>query len=123
MDLDAVLPNNLSPKKTRVVDSKPKQDAELPNKIASTQSHGLCHDKKSEQLTFSKKEKVAVLLFYLLSKHTQPTNYRMTDQTSHKMNEQTEVPLQQLGTHANGSQQLVPAADYEGATLASKTAH
>jgi hypothetical protein len=70
IDLDAVLPNNLSPKKTQVVDSKPKQDAELPNKIASTQSCGLCHDKKSERVTFSTQEKDAVLLFYLLSKHT-----------------------------------------------------
>ncbi len=32
MDLDAELPNNLSPKKTRVAYSKPKQDAELPSK-------------------------------------------------------------------------------------------
>jgi hypothetical protein len=47
----------------------------------------------------------------------------MNDQTTHKMNEQTEVPLQQLGTHANGSQQLVPAVDSEEATFASKTAH
>jgi hypothetical protein len=73
MDLYVVLPNNLSPKKTRVVDSKPKQDAELPSKIASTQSRGLCHDKKSERVTFSKQEKDAVL-FYLSPKHTQPTN-------------------------------------------------
>jgi hypothetical protein len=33
MDLDAELPNNLSPKKTQVVYSEPKQDAELPSKI------------------------------------------------------------------------------------------
>jgi hypothetical protein len=39
------------------------------------------------------------------------------------MNEQTEVPLQQLGTYANVSQQLVPAANSEGAKVASKTAH
>ena len=39
------------------------------------------------------------------------------------MNEQTDVPLQQLVTHANISQQLVPAADLEEATFVSKTAH
>jgi hypothetical protein len=33
MDLDDVLPNNLSPMKTRVAYSEPKQDAELPSKI------------------------------------------------------------------------------------------
>ena len=53
----------------------------------------------------------------------QPTNDRMNDQTTHEMNEQTEVPLQQSGTHANDSQQLVPAANSEGAKVASKTAH
>jgi hypothetical protein len=47
----------------------------------------------------------------------------MNDQTTHEMNEQTEVPLQQSGTCANVSQQLVPAAASEGATLATKTAH
>jgi len=47
-NLDAERPNNLSPKKPREVDSKPKQDAELPSNIASTQPHGPCHDKKSE---------------------------------------------------------------------------
>ncbi len=52
-----------------------------------------------------------------------PTNDQINDQKIHEMNEQTEVPLQQLGTHANVSQQLVPAADSEGATLASKTGH
>jgi hypothetical protein len=38
MDLDAELPNNLSPKpkKPQEVDSKPKQDAELSIKTAST---------------------------------------------------------------------------------------
>ena len=39
----------------------------------------------------------------------EPTNDRMNDQTTHEMNEQTEVLLQQSGTHANVSQQLVPA--------------
>jgi hypothetical protein len=47
----------------------------------------------------------------------------MNDQTTHGMSEQTEVPLQQSGTHANVSQQLVPAANSEGAKVASKTAH
>jgi hypothetical protein len=36
------------------------------------------------------------------------------------MNAQPEVALQQLGTHTNGSQQLVPAAESGGATLMSK---
>ena len=53
----------------------------------------------------------------------EPTNDQMNDQTTHGMNEQTEVPLQQSGTHANVSQQLVPAAYSEGAEVASKTAH
>ena len=56
MDLDAVLPNNLSSKKTRVVYSEPKQDAELPSKIidsTNTQTCGLCHDKNSERVMFS----------------------------------------------------------------------
>jgi hypothetical protein len=52
-----------------------------------------------------------------------PTNDQINDQTTHEMNEQTEVLLQQSGTHANVSQQLVLAADSEGATLAPKTAH
>jgi hypothetical protein len=47
MDLDAELLNNLSPMKTQVAYSEPKQDAELPpSKI--TQPCGLCHGKKSE---------------------------------------------------------------------------
>ncbi len=37
----------------------------------------------------------------------EPTNDRMNDQPTHGMNEQTEVPLQQSGTHGNVSQQLV----------------
>jgi hypothetical protein len=37
------------------------------------------------------------------------------------MSELTEVPLQQSGTHENISQQLVPSADSEGATLAMAT--
>jgi hypothetical protein len=49
MNLDAKLPNNLSSKKTRVVDSKSKQDAELPCQIASSQRHGLCHDSFQDQ--------------------------------------------------------------------------
>jgi hypothetical protein len=51
MDLDAELPNNLSPKKTQVADSEPKQDAELPSKITDStniQMCGLYHNKKSE---------------------------------------------------------------------------
>jgi hypothetical protein len=95
MDLDAKFPNNLSPKKSREVDSKPKQDAELPSNIASTQPHGPCHDKKSEQdgndastqshglchnkkskrVTFNKQEKDAVLLYNFLSKHSQHSNH------------------------------------------------
>ena len=39
----------------------------------------------------------------------EPTNDRMNDQTLHGMKEQTEVPLQQSGTHANVSKQLVLA--------------
>ena len=35
MDLDAELPNNLSPKKSQVAYSEPKQDAELPSKITN----------------------------------------------------------------------------------------
>jgi hypothetical protein len=50
------------------------------------------------------------------------TNDRMNDQTTHEMNKQTEVSLQQLGTHANVSQQSVPA-NSEGVKVASKTAH
>jgi hypothetical protein len=53
----------------------------------------------------------------------EPTNDWMNDQTTHGMNEQTEVPLQQSGTSANVSQQLVPAANSEGAKVASKNAH
>ncbi len=52
-----------------------------------------------------------------------PTNDQMNDQTTHGTNEQTEVPLQQSDTHANVSQQLVPAANSERAKVASKTAH
>ena len=55
MDLDDVLPNNLLSKNTRVVYSKPKQDAELPSKIidsTNTQTCGLCHDKNSERVMF-----------------------------------------------------------------------
>ena len=48
MELDAELPTNLSSKKSREVDSKPKQDAKLPGNIASTQLVGSCHGKKSE---------------------------------------------------------------------------
>ncbi len=56
MDLDAEeLPNNLSPEKTRVAYSEPKQDAELPSKITdstNTQTCGWCHD-KSETESFA----------------------------------------------------------------------
>jgi hypothetical protein len=51
MELDAELPNNLLPQKTRVAYSEPKQDAELPSKntdLTNTQTCGLCHQKKSE---------------------------------------------------------------------------
>jgi hypothetical protein len=48
MELDAELPTNFSSKKSREVDSKPKQDAKLPGNIASTQLVGSCHGKKSE---------------------------------------------------------------------------
>jgi hypothetical protein len=47
----------------------------------------------------------------------------MNDQTTHEIIEETEVPLQQSGNHANVSQQLVPAENSEGAKVASKTAH
>ena len=95
MDLDAEFPNNLSPKKSQEVGSKPKQDAELPSNIASTQPHGPCHDKKSERdgngastqscglrhnkkskrVTLNKQDKDAVLLHNLWSKHTQHSNH------------------------------------------------
>jgi hypothetical protein len=55
MDLDAELPNNFSPKKTRVAYSEPQQDTELPSKVTdstNTQTCGLCHNKKSGQVTF-----------------------------------------------------------------------
>jgi phage-related protein len=42
---------------------------------ASTQSRGLCHDKKSKRVTFNKQEKDAVLLYIFLSKHTQHSNH------------------------------------------------
>ncbi len=51
MDLDAKLPNNLSPTQTRVAYSEQKQDAELSIKVTdstNTQTRGLCHYKKSE---------------------------------------------------------------------------
>jgi hypothetical protein len=50
MDLDAVLLNNLLPKKPREVDSKSKQNAELSSNIASTQPHGPCHDKNQSEM-------------------------------------------------------------------------
>jgi hypothetical protein len=46
MDLDTELPNNLSPKKTQMTYSEPKQDADLPCKIIDssyTQICWLCH--------------------------------------------------------------------------------
>jgi hypothetical protein len=52
MDLDADLPNNLSPKKTLVAYSEQTQDAELPSKIADStnaQTCGLCHDKSEPE--------------------------------------------------------------------------
>jgi hypothetical protein len=53
-----------------------------------------------------------------------PTKYDpMNNQTTHYMNAQTEVPLQQLVTYTNGSQQLVPSAKSEGAALTLKTDH
>jgi hypothetical protein len=58
MDLDAELPTNLSQKKSRVAYREPKQDAELPSKITDStnnQTHGLCHDKKSEPESFADK--------------------------------------------------------------------
>jgi hypothetical protein len=57
MDLDAELPNNLLPQKTRVAYSEPKQDAELPSKntdLTNTQTCGLHHDKKSEPESVSR---------------------------------------------------------------------
>jgi hypothetical protein len=84
IDLDAELPNNLSPKKTQVTYSEQRQDAELPSKIidsTDTQFCGLCRDKKSERVTFSKQEKDAVLLYY---NHTQSTNDQMNDPNHYK---------------------------------------
>jgi hypothetical protein len=52
-------------------DKKSEQDGNA----ASTQSRGLCHDKKSKQVTFNKQEKDAVLLYIFLSKHTQHSNH------------------------------------------------
>jgi hypothetical protein len=55
MDLDAELPNNLSPMKTWVAYSEPKEDAELPSKITdstNTQTCGLCQN-KSEPESFA----------------------------------------------------------------------
>jgi hypothetical protein len=72
--------------------SEQRQDAELPSKIidsTDTQFCGLCDDKKSEQVPFSKQEKDAVLLYYFLSKHTQSTNDQMNDPNHYK-----EEPLQ-----------------------------
>jgi len=123
------------------VDSKPKQDAEPPSNIASTQSHGpchdkkserdgngastqsrgLCHDKKSKRVTFNKQEKDAVLLYSFLSKHTQHSNHYK------------EEPLQKhcctdLGNQSKliftsekttGCQQLTLSANSEGGRLAS----
>jgi len=60
MDLDAVLPNNLSSKKTWVAYSEPMQDAKLPSKITdstNSQTYGLCHNKNSERVMFSDKKK------------------------------------------------------------------
>jgi hypothetical protein len=51
INMDAELSNNLSPKKSQVAYSEPKQDAELPSKITdltNTQTCGLYQDKKSE---------------------------------------------------------------------------
>jgi hypothetical protein len=52
-------------------DKKSEQDGNA----ASTQSCGLCHDKKSKRVTFNKQEKDAVLLYIFLSKHTQHSNH------------------------------------------------
>ncbi len=50
LEQDTLLPGNLSPKKTQVAGSKPKQDAELPSKISNTQLVSSYHNKKSEQV-------------------------------------------------------------------------
>jgi hypothetical protein len=84
--------------------SEQRQDAELPSKIidsTDTQFCGLCQDKKSEQVTFSKQEKDAVLLYYLLSKHTQSTNDQMNDPNHYK-----EEPLQKHCCTDSGIQPL-----------------
>jgi len=141
MDLDAELPNNLSPKKPQEVDSKPKQNAELPSNIASTQPHGLCHDKKSERdgngastqsrglchdkkskrVTFNKQEKDAVLLYNFLSKHTQHSNhYKEEPLQKHCC---TDLGIQSklifTSEKTNGCQQLTHSANSEGGRLAS----
>ena len=61
MDLDAKLPNNLSPMKTQVAYSEPKQDAELPIKdtdLTNTQIRGLCHNKNSEPESLADRKSV-----------------------------------------------------------------
>jgi hypothetical protein len=144
MDLDAELLNNLSPKKTQVTYSAQKQDAELPSKIidsTDTQFCGLCHDKKSEQVTLSKQKKNVVLLYYLSSKHAQSTNDQMNDPNHFKEEPLqkdccTDSGIQLLQKHCcadsgfqskliftsektNGCQQLTQSANSEGGRLAS----
>ena len=121
MELDAELPTNFSSKKSREVDSKPKQDAKLPGNIAYTQSHGLCHDKKSKRVTFNKQEKDAVLLYILWSKHTQHTNhYKEEPLQKHCC---TDLGIQSkiifTSEKTNGCQQLTHSANSEGGRLAS----
>jgi hypothetical protein len=86
IDLDAVLPNNLSSKKTRVVYSEPKQDAELPSKIidsTNTQTCGLCHDKNSERVMFSNQgQDNEIQSDSTDSSNTQPSNWQGPKQRS-----------------------------------------
>ena len=141
MDLGAELPTNLSPKKPREVDSKPKQDAELPSNIASTQPHGpchdkkserdgngastqsrgLCHDKKSKQVTFNKQEKDAVLLYNFWSKHTQHSNHYKEEPLQKHCCTNLGIQSKLIFTSekTKGCQQLTQSANSKGGRLAS----
>jgi hypothetical protein len=76
MDLDAELPNSLSPKKTQVTYSESKQDADLPCKIidsTDTQICWLCHTSEKtngcQQLPHSVNSERGRLASLLLSGH------------------------------------------------------
>jgi hypothetical protein len=90
MDSDAELPNNLSPNKTRVTYSEPKQDAKLPSNIidsTDTQICWLCHTSEKtngrQQLPHSENSEGGRLGSLLLSGHKsvgiQPTSLCLTN--------------------------------------------